>query len=109
MTALGRDLAQHVTATDPIGVSEADIPADVLARERRIAEEQVAQEKKPEQIRGKIVDGKLKKFVAERTLLGQAFVRDDSKTVAELVKEAAKAAGGAVTVTRIARFKVGEG
>ena len=109
VTALGRDLAQHVTATDPIGVSEADIPADVLARERRIAEEQVAQEKKPEQIRGKIVDGKLKKFVAERTLLGQAFVRDDSKTVAELVKEAAKAAGGAVTVTRIARFKVGEG
>jgi elongation factor Ts len=109
VTALGRDLAQHVTATDPLGVSEADIPAEVLARERRIAEEQVAEEGKPENIRAKIVDGKLRKFVAERTLLGQAFVRDDSKTVAELVKEAAKAAGAAVAVTRIARFKVGEG
>ena len=109
VTALARELALHTTSTDPLGVSEADIPADVLARERRIAEEQVAAEGKPENIRPKIVDGKLRKFVAERTLLGQAFVKDDSKTVGDLVKEAAKSAGGALTVTRLARFKVGEG
>ena len=69
-------------------MSEADIPADLLASERRIAEEQVAQEGKPENIRAKIVDGKLRKFVAERTLLGQPFVKDDKKTVGDLVKEA---------------------
>jgi len=109
VTSLARELALHATSTDPIGVSEADIPADILARERRIAEEQVAAEGKPENIRPKIVDGKLRKFVAERTLLGQAFVKDDSKTVGDLVKEAAKSAGGALTVTRLARFKVGEG
>ncbi len=109
VTQLGRDLALHVTSTDPIGVSEADIPASLLATERRIAEEQVAQEGKPENIRGKIVDGKLRKFIAERTLLGQQFVKDDSKVVGDLVKEVAKQAGGTLTVTRLARFKVGEG
>ena len=109
VTALARDLALHVTSANPIGVSEADIPADVIARERRIAEEQVAQEGKPENIRGKIVDGKIRKFVAEQTLLGQPFVKDDSKAVGDLVKEAAKTAGGALTVNRLVRFKVGEG
>jgi elongation factor Ts len=111
VTALGRDLAQHITAADPtpIGVGEADIPADVIARERRIAEEQVAQEGKPENIRGRIVDGKVKKFVAERTLLGQPFVRDDKKSIQQLVQEAAKATGGAITVRRFARFRIGEG
>lgn len=108
LAELGRDLALHVASADPIGVSEADIPQEVLARERRIAEEQVAAEGKPENIRGKIVDGKLRKFVAERALLGQPFVRDESKPVADLVKDAAKAAGGPVTVKRFARFKVGE-
>jgi elongation factor Ts len=109
VTHLGRDLALHVTSTDPLGVSEADIAPELLATERRIAEEQVAQEGKPENIRAKIVDGKLKKFVAERTLLGQLFVKDDSKSVGDLVKEVAKQAGGTLTVTRLARFKVGEG
>jgi elongation factor Ts len=108
LTALAKDVALHIASADPIGVSEADIPAEVIARERRIAEEQVAAEGKPENIRGKIVDGKLKKFVNERTLLGQAFVKDENKTVADLVKEAAKQAGGPVTVKHFARFKVGE-
>lgn len=108
VTALARDLALHVTSADPAGVSEADIPAEMIARERRIAEEQVAQEGKPEHIRGKIVDGKIRKFVAERTLLGQPFVKDDSKPVGDLVREVAKQAGGSLTVTRLARFKVGE-
>jgi len=108
VTVLARDLALHVTSADPAGVSEADIPAELIARERRIAEEQVAQVGKPEHLRGKIVDGKIRKFLAERTLLGQPFVKDDSKPVGDLVKEVAKQAGGTLTVTRLARFKVGE-
>ena len=106
--ALARDVALHVASADPIGVTAEDIPADLIERERRIAEEQVAAEGKPEKIRPKIVDGKLKKFVAERALLEQAFVKDDSKTVGQLVKEVASTLGEAISVKRFARFKVGE-
>jgi elongation factor Ts len=109
LAALGRELGLHIASMDPLAVDESGIPSEVLDRERRIAEEVVAQEGKPENIRAKIVEGKVKKFIAERTLLGQPFVKDDKKTVAELVKEAAKAAGGAIGVKRLARFKVGEG
>lgn len=108
LAGVGRELGFHIASMDPMGVGESDIPADVVARERRIAEEQVAQEGKPENIRGKIVEGKVRKFIAERTLLGQGFVKDDKQTVAELVKAAGKAAGGEITVRRFARFKVGE-
>ncbi|MEO8634970.1 MAG: translation elongation factor Ts [Gemmatimonadales bacterium] len=109
VTTLARDLALHVTSAAPIGVSEADIPADLVAMERRIAEEQVAAEGKPENIRAKIVDGKVKKFISERTLLGQPFVKDDKKAVGELVKEVARDAGGTLIVTGLVRYKVGEG
>ncbi|MGZ8392602.1 MAG: translation elongation factor Ts [Gemmatimonadales bacterium] len=105
---LARDIALHIASADPIGVNPDDIPADLLDRERRIAEEQVAKEGKPENIRGKIVDGKLKKFVAERTLTEQPFVKDDSKTVGQLLKEASAKLGEAISVRRFARFKIGE-
>lgn len=108
LDSLGRDLALHIASADPMGISEADIPVETLERERRIAEEQVAAEGKPEQIRPKIVEGKLRKFVAERTLLGQAFVKDETKKVADLVSAAAKTLGASVTVKGFARFKVGE-
>ena len=105
---LARDVALHVASADPIGVSPEDVPAELLERERRIAEEQVAQEGKPENIRAKIVDGKLKKFVAERTLMEQPFVRDDKKTVGQLIKEASGKLGETIAVRRFARFKIGE-
>jgi elongation factor Ts len=108
LAALARDVALHVASADPLAVDEAGIPADVVDRERRIAEEQVAAEGKPENIRGKIVEGKVRKFLAERTLLGQPFVKDETRSVGDLVQEAARAAGGPVAVVRFARFKVGE-
>jgi elongation factor Ts len=105
---LARDIALHVASADPIGVTAEDIPADLLERERRIAEEQAAAEGKPENVRAKIVEGKIKKFVAERTLTEQPYVRDDSKTVGQLIKEVSGKVGEAVSVRRFARFKVGE-
>ncbi len=105
---LARDLALHVASADPIGVNPEDIPADLIDRERRIAEEQVAAEGKPENIRAKIVEGKLKKFVAERTLTEQLFVKDDKHTVGQLIKEASGKLGEAIAVRRFARFKIGE-
>ena len=104
---LARDIALHVASADPIGVNPEDVPAELLERERRIAEEQVAAEGKPEQIRPKIVDGKLKKFVAERTLLEQPYVRNDKITVGELIKEASGKLGEAISVRRFARFQIG--
>jgi len=101
--AVARDVALHIASADPIGVRPEDIPGELLDRERRIAEEQVTQEGKPEQIRGKIVEGKLRKFVAERTLLEQPFVRDDTVTVGQLVTRAGKD----LSVTRFIRFQVG--
>jgi elongation factor Ts len=105
---LARDIALHVASADPLAVNPEEVPAELLERERRIAEEQVAQEGKPENIRAKIVDGKLKKFVAERTLIEQPFVRDDKKTVGQLMKEASGKLGEAISVRRFARFKIGE-
>ena len=105
---LARDIALHIASADPIVVHAEDLPADLLERERRIAEEQVAAEGKPENVRPKIVEGKLKKFIAERTLLEQPYVKDDSKTVGQLVKEVSGKVGEAVQVKRFVRFKIGE-
>jgi elongation factor Ts len=104
---LARDIALHIASADPIGVTPDDIPAELVERERRIAEEQVAAEGKPENIRGKIVEGKLKKFVAERTLLEQPYVRNDKITVGELIKEASGKLGETISVRRFARFQIG--
>jgi elongation factor Ts len=105
---LARDIALHVASADPIAVNPEDIPADLVERERRIAEEQVAAEGKPENVRPKIVEGKIRKFIAERTLLEQPFVKDDTKTVGQLAKEVSGKLGEAVQVKRFARFKIGE-
>jgi elongation factor Ts len=102
-TAIAKDIALHIASADPIAVRPEDVPAELVERERRIAEEQVAQEGKPENIRGKIVEGKVKKFLAERSLTEQPFVKDETKTVGQLIKSA-----GGATVQRFARFKVGE-
>jgi elongation factor Ts len=104
---LARDVALHIASADPIGVRAEDIATDLIDRERRIAEEQVAAEGKPEQVRAKIVEGKIKKFIAERTLLEQPYVRDDKVTVGDMIKEASGKLGEAVTVRRFARFQIG--
>src|SRR5690606_5011328 len=100
---VAREVALHIASADPIAVRAEDIPADLLDRERRLAEEQVAAEGKPEAIRAKIVDGKLRKFAAERALMEQAFIKDESRSVAQLV-ESVKGA----SVVRFVRFKIGE-
>jgi elongation factor Ts len=101
--AMAREVALHIASADPIAVNTSDIPAELLDRERRIAEEQVAAEGKPEAIRGKIVEGKVKKFAAERALMEQPFVKDEGQSIAQVVG----AVPGA-SVKRFARFKIGE-
>jgi elongation factor Ts len=106
--ALAKELAMHVASAAPLAVSPADIPADVVERERHVYEEQVKEEGKPAAIAGKIVEGKLQKFYKENTLLAQGFVKDPDKTVEQLIAEVAGKTGEKISVGRFARFKVGE-
>ncbi len=105
---LCRDVAMHIASTAPLAVSAADVPAETVERERRIYEEQVAAEGKPEAVRARIVEGKLKKFFSEVALLEQPFVKDDTVTVGELVKAASGKTGENIQVRRFARFQLGE-
>jgi elongation factor Ts len=104
---LARTVAEHVTAgvpTIPVSVTRDDVPADLVERERRIFTEQAAASGKPENIVKKMVDGRIDKFYKEITLLDQPWVRDDSKTIGDLVK----AAGAGVSIRRFARFQIGQ-
>ena len=106
--ALAKDLALHIASAAPMAVSPSDIPADVVARERHVYEEQVKEEGKPAAIAGKIVEGKLQKFYKENTLLAQGFVKDPDKTIEQLVTEVSGKTGEKIEVARFVRFKVGE-
>jgi len=108
---LAYSIAQHIAAgvpKVPLGVNREDIKSEVIDRERRIYEEQARTAGKPEAMIGKIVDGQINKFYAENTLLDQPWVRDDSKTIRQLVTEASKESGSTLTVRRFARFQMGE-
>jgi len=99
------DIAMHITATKPLALDKDGIDAKTIEQEKAIYAEQV--KGKPANILDKIVEGKMKKFYAENCLLEQPFVKDDSKTVAQVLTEAAKAAGGTAKIKRFARFEVG--
>lgn len=99
------DVAMHATATNPMGLDESSLDPDILAREKDIASEQFKD--KPAQVIDKILEGKMKKFYQDNCLIHQPFVKDDSKTVAQVVDEAAKAAGGTAKIARFVRFDIG--
>ena len=100
---LARHLAMHIAAINPLGVSEADLPADLVAKEREIQIAQAQSSGKPPDIVEKMVNGRLKKFINEITLHGQAFVKDPELTVAKLLDE------NDAMVSRFIRYEVGEG
>ena len=104
---LVREIAMQVASTAPLAVDRDGIPVDVVDRERRIAEQQVAESGKPEHIRGKIVEGKVDAFFKDNTLLSQPWIRDGKKTIADLVKEASAKVGENIVVRRFARFEIG--
>ena len=104
---LARTIAEHVTAgvpTVPVAVTRDDVPAELVERERRIFTEQAATSGKPANIIEKMVGGRIDKYFKEVTLLDQPWVRDDSKTISDLVKQA----GAGVSIRRFARFQIGQ-
>jgi elongation factor Ts len=100
---LGKDIAMHIAASRPICVAEADVPADNLAKEKEILIAQAENSGKPANIIEKMVEGRLRKYLSEITLLGQNFVKNPDTTVADLLKNAN------AEVSTFVRYEVGEG
>jgi elongation factor Ts len=99
---VARDLAQQIAATRPLYLVREDVPADVVEKERRIAEQITREEGKPEQAIGKIVDGRLNSYFKDVVLTEQAFVKDNKTTIKQVLAQ------NGLTVTGFARFQVGQ-
>ncbi|GKX33787.1 MAG: elongation factor Ts [Rhizobiaceae bacterium MnEN-MB40S] len=109
LESLGKQIAMHVAASNPLAVTSADVDAEVAERERAIFMEQARESGKPENIVEKMVEGRMRKFYEEVALVSQSFVMNPDQTVAEALKEAEGQAGAPVEVAGFVRFQLGEG
>ena len=109
LTVIGRQVAMHVAATNPLAVRADEVDKDIAARERAVFLEQAKESGKPANIAEKMVEGRMRKFFEEVALLSQSFVINPDLTVEEAVKEAEKEAGAPIKVAAIARLALGEG
>jgi len=100
---VGKDVAMHIAAMKPVSLSSDDVPAELIAKERSIAEQKAAESGKPAEIVAKMVDGSVQKYLKEVSLLNQTFVKNDKQTIEQMLK-----AAGA-SVQKFALFVVGEG
>ena len=105
---LVKEIAMHIAAADPKYVRREEVPADVLDKEREIYRAQFAQSGKPASVIDKIVDGKLDSYYEQVVLVDQKFIRDDKLKVSHIIAEATAKMGENITISRFARFKVGE-
>ena len=109
LTALGKQLAMHIAAANPLALDADGLDAELLARERGIAIEKARESGKPANIVEKMVDGTMAKFAKENALLSQMFVIDGKTPVADVVASAANDAGSPIVLTAFKRFQLGEG
>ena len=113
VAAIGKDVAMQSAALNPSYLDRAQVPAEVVEKEKEIMLAQMAEDpkmaNKPEQVRVKIVEGKVGKYYSENCLLEQAFVKDDKLSVQGYVDAEAKKLGGSIKVTDVVRFERGEG
>jgi elongation factor Ts len=105
---LAKDIAMHITATNPVYLSREEVPANVLEREKQIYRAQILN--KPPQVVEKIIDGKLEKFFSETCLLDQIFIKDleQKKTIKDIVNEKIAKFGENIVIRRFVRFQLGE-
>lgn len=109
LSALGKQLAMHIAAAQPQAISPEDLDQEVVARERAIILDQVKESGKPAEIAEKMVDGRMRKYFEEVTLLSQVFVIDGETKVVDAIKNAEKDAGAPIKLTKFVRFALGEG
>jgi elongation factor Ts len=105
----GKQIAMHIASMFPMALSAEGLDADVIERERKIAQEKAAESGKPAEVQAKMVDGAIAKFAKENALLSQMFVMDNKSSVEAVVAKFAKDNGGSVKLTDYVRFQLGEG
>jgi elongation factor Ts len=106
---IGRQVAMHIAATNPLALQDDEVDAEVVERERAIFTEQAKESGKPEKVIAQMITGRMKKFYQEVVLLKQAFVIDPDKTVEQAVKDAEGEAGAPIKITGFVRYELGEG
>lgn len=105
---LARDLAMHIAASNPLSVSREDLNPELVERERRVLREQAEETGKPDHIIEKIVEGRLDRYFQEVCLLEQPFVKDQDRSVEEVLTEVASKVGEKIAVRRFVRFELGQ-
>lgn len=105
---LAHEIALQIAAASPKYVSESDVPEEVIEAEKEAITTRVREEGKPEAIIPKIVEGSIKKFMDENVLLNQKYIRDESKTVADLINDKVASLGERIVVRRFVRWALGE-
>jgi elongation factor Ts len=109
LEALGKQIAMHIAAAFPLALNADDLDAELIARERKIAEEKAAESGKPEAVQAKMVDGAIAKYAKENALLSQVFVMDNKTPIQQVVDQAGKEAGAKIVLKDYVRFQLGEG
>lgn len=109
LMGLGKQLAMHIAAANPMALNGDDLDADMIEREREIAKAKAIESGKPENIAEKMVEGSIAKFKKENALLSQLFVIDNKTPIADVVGAAGKEAGSPITLKAFERFQLGEG
>lgn len=105
---LAKDIAMHIAASNPLYVSKEEVPAELVAKEKEILMAQPDMASKPENVREKIIEGRIEKFYEQICLLNQSFVKDPSLKIADLVNKSISTLGEKIQVKRFTRFSVGE-
>ncbi len=103
-----KEIAMQIAAASPGWVRREDVPEEEIEKEKKIMTKQLKEAGKPEHILGKIIEGKLNKFYSQNCLLEQAYIRDDSKTIKEVLQEAIAKLGENIQINRFSRFAIGE-
>ncbi len=103
-----RNMAMHIAATNPVGISQEDVSEEIINKEREIYRAQALEMGKPENIVDKIAEGKLNKFFKDNCLLNQDYVRDPNITIADLLNELIAKIGENISIRRFVRFQIGE-
>ncbi len=106
---LAKDLALQVAAMSPLCVTQQELPADLVAREKDVLKAKALEQGKKAEMLDKIIEGQIRKWASEKCLIDQTFVKNPDLSVAKLLAETGKQIGGTVTVKRFARFELGEG
>jgi elongation factor Ts len=103
-----KNIAMHIAATSPVGITSEDVPESVVSKEKEIYRAQALETGKPEKIVDKIVDGKLEKFFKDSCLLNQQYVKNPDVTIGDYLNEMIGKTGEKIAIKRFSRFQIGE-